>query len=314
MKKALLLLALAALTACNDNAGGGTASQQTAPTAASSSEPLQVVTTVNLLTDLVEQLGGERVQVSGLMGAGVDPHLYNATAGDIGRLQSAKLVMYGGLHLEGKMNEALEGLNTNGNRAVALFETLDKSKLLTDEEGATDPHVWFDISLWKDVATAASAALQAADPDGKDFYQNRLQDYLSELDELQSWSKNELARVPAARRVLVTAHDAFNYWARANDFEVMAVQGISTAAEASASNIRDLAKTMSERQIPALFVESTVSDRTLLAVQAAAAERNWPVQKGGELYSDALGEKGTPEGTYAGMIRHNTSTIAEALQ
>lgn len=270
---------------------------QSAP--AADPNKVQVVTTVNIITDLAEQIGGERVQVYGLMGEGVDPHLYNASAGDVRRLSEA---------------EVLHGLEKRPQVHVsAVMEDIPQSSLL-HADGAVDPHAWFDPTLWKYAARSAADTLIAADPAGESKYQNNLRRYLAELDELDRWSQAQLSPIPPERRVLVTAHDAFGYFARHYDFEVRGVQGISTVAEAGGASVSALAEEMTRRQIPAVFVENTVSPRTVEAVQAAAAARGWTVERGGELFGDAAGEARTAEGTYTGMLRHNVITIREALQ
>ncbi|WP_027460119.1 metal ABC transporter solute-binding protein, Zn/Mn family [Deinococcus murrayi] len=272
---------------------------------------VHVVTTVNMLGDLARQLGGERVRVTGLMGPGVDPHLYKASAGDVRRLAGADLVLYGGLHLEGKMVDVLHALGTR-TTSVALFETLPRERLL-GPPGTPDPHVWFDPTLWAGVARAAAQALTQVDPAGREVYAANLRRYLGELEQLDRWSAAQFRTVPERQRVLVTAHDAFQYLARRYGLEVRGVQGLSTVAEASGVRVRDLAAFLDERDIRAVFLESTVSPRTLEAVREAARARGHAVALGGSLYADAAGDPGTPEGTVTGMIRHNVRTIVAGL-
>lgn len=190
------------------------------PVPAAQSTGLSVVTTVNIITDLAGQIGGERVQVQGLMGAGVDPHLYKASAGDVRRLTQARVVLYGGHHLEGKLGEVLEGLvQRPGVQVSAVMEAVPEGRLLM-HSGAVDPHLWFDPTLWKYAATATAEALSEADPAGRTLYQNNLQEYLRQLDDLDRWSAGQLGQIPPERRMLVTAHDAFGYFCRRYDFEV----------------------------------------------------------------------------------------------
>ncbi|BDP40069.1 manganese transporter [Deinococcus aetherius] len=273
---------------------------------------VRVVTTVNMITDLAAQLGGDRVRVTGLMGPGVDPHLYKASAGDVRRLANADLVLYGGLHLEGKMVDILAALNARV-PSVAVSEAIPEDRLLT-LDGAHDPHVWFDPTLWAYAARATGEALTRVDPAGRSVYEANLKDYLAELQELDAWTAALFRSVPERQRVLVTAHDAFGYLSRRYGVEVRGLQGISTVAEAGGQSVRSLAAFLAERNVRAVFVESTVSPRAVQAVREAARARGHEVEVGGELYADAAGERGTPEGTYLGMVRHNIGTIVEALK
>jgi len=273
---------------------------------------VQVVTTVNMISDLAEQIGGERVRVTGLMGPGVDPHLYKASAGDVRRLANADLVLYGGLHLEGKMVDILAALNARV-PSVAVSEAIPEERLL-GLDGAHDPHVWFDPTLWAYAARATAGALTRVDPEGRAVYQANLGRYLGELTDLDRWTAAQFRTIPERQRVLVTAHDAFGYLSRRYGVEVQGLQGLSTVAEAGGQRVRSLAQFLDERGVKAVFVESTVSPRTVQAVREAARARGHTVRLGGELYADAAGEAGTPEGTYLGMVRHNVSTIVEALK
>lgn len=279
------------------------------------SGPLKITTTVNMVGDLARVIGGNRVQVTELMGPGVDPHLYKASARDVSKLQGADLILYGGLHLEGKMVELLE----KNRRAIAITQGIPENKLLRPAggfgglSGMPDPHIWFDVTLWKLAATTARDALSAADPAGKGFYTKNAARYLKELDALDREVMALMKSIPARQRVLVTAHDAFNYFARRYGLTVRGVQGVSTAAEAGTRDVQELARFVAERKIPAIFVESSVPKRTVQSVVAAARARGHTVRVGGELFSDALGTRGTPEGTYLGMVRHNARTISAAL-
>jgi manganese/zinc/iron transport system substrate-binding protein len=274
--------------------------------------PLTVVATTGMLADAVEHLGGDRVDVTALMGPGVDPHLYQASEGDVRRLSDADLIVYNGLHLEARLSEVLARIE---GRTFAAAEAIDESRLLAPPEfaGQYDPHVWFDVELWASVVEAIRDELAERDPDGAEEYRANAEAYLAELRELHEWTQEEAARVPEEQRVLVTAHDAFNYFGRAYGFDVHGLQGISTATEAGAADVQRLAEFIAERRIPAIFVETSVSPRAIQAVQEAVGARGYEVAIGEELYSDALGDPDTPEGTYAGMVRHNVTAIVSGL-
>jgi manganese/zinc/iron transport system substrate-binding protein len=267
-----------------------------------------------MITDIVGVVGGERVQVTGLMGAGVDPHLYKASENDVTTLSSADVVFYNGLHLEAAMGEVLEQMQGNV-RTVAVGEGVDQSALLPspDYENQFDPHIWFDVSLWMKSVERVRDTLAEMDPASAPLYQSNAARYLEELTELHEYVKTQAASIPEDQRVIITAHDAFNYFGKAYGFEVRGLQGISTAAEAGTGDVQELADFIAERQIRAIFVESSVPQRNIEAVQAAVASRGFEVSIGGELFSDAMGDAGTEEGTYIGMIRHNIDTIVNAL-
>lgn len=276
--------------------------------------PIRVVTTVGMITDIVQNIGGERVSVAGLMGAGVDPHLYKASAGDVRRMAQADVIFYGGLHLEAAMATVLERVGDT-RKTVAVTGGIPRALLLAPPQfaGAYDPHVWFDVTMWMRAAETVRDTLVEMDPGSAEMYRRNADAYLAQLKELDRYVRDQAARVPAGQRVLITAHDAFNYFGRAYGFEVRGLQGISTAAEASTADLQALADFIATRRIPALFVETSVSQRNLEAVQAAVQARGFNVRIGGELFSDAMGSPGTPEGTYAGMVRHNIDTIVTAL-
>jgi len=276
--------------------------------------PVRVVATTSLAADLARHVGGPRVEVVSLMGPGVDPHLYRAREGDIARIARADLILYHGLHLEAKLADVLERLGER-KPAAALAEGIDPSRLLFPPEspGAPDPHIWFDVRLWMDAAERTRAALAEIDPEHAAVYDERGAAYAVELEALDTWVRAQAARLPAERRVLITAHDAFSYFGRAYGFEVRGLQGISTAAEAGTADLQRLAELVARRQIPAIFAESSVSPRSIQAVQAAVRARGFTVTLGGELFSDALGDPRTPEGTYVGMVRHNVETIVGGL-
>lgn len=273
-----------------------------------------MVTTIGMIADAVEHVGGEHVQVTGLMGPGVDPHLYKASEGDVRRLFRAEVIFYGGLHLEAKMGEVLEEMGTR-TRTVAVSDVLPRDTLLAPPEfaGAYDPHVWFDVGLWSRTVELIRRTLSDADPEHAEEYAANARRYERELRELDSYVRSRAAQVPRDKRVLITAHDAFNYFGRAYGFTVRGLQGISTASEAGTADVQRLADFITARRIPAVFVESSIPRRTVQAVQEAVAARGFDVRIGGELFSDAMGNPGTPEGSYVGMVTHNIDTIVNAL-
>lgn len=264
------------------------------------------------------RVGGDRVEVETLMGPGVDPHLYKPSESDVLDIAEADIVLYVGLHLEGRMGEVLERASDT-RPVVAVTEEIEKEhsdRLLKPVafSGAYDPHIWMDVSLWAETVDSVEAALSELDPAHAAGYRQRAAAYRAELMELHEYVRQQIATIPEQSRVLVTAHDAFNYYGRAYGLEVRGLQGISTETEAGVGDVQSLASLLAERKIKAVFVESSVPRRNIEAVQAAAKARGQEVTIGGELFSDAMGEEGTPEGTYIGMIRHNTDTIVEALR
>ena len=281
---------------------------------ASATGKYRVVTTIGMITDVVKNVGGDRVEVIGLMGPGVDPHLYKASAGDVQKLDSASLIFYNGLHLESKMGDLLN-VGKYRDKTFAVTDAADRSLLLTppEFEGQYDPHLWFDVTLWMKAVGKVRDILSEFDSDNTLMYWSNAERYLAKLAELHEYVKAQAERVPPQQRVLVTAHDAFNYFGKAYGFEVRGLQGISTATEAGIADVQELATFIAERQIPAIFVESSVSTRSLEAVKAAVKSKGFNVEIGGELFSDAMGNEGTPEGTYIGMVRHNIDTIVKAL-
>jgi manganese/zinc/iron transport system substrate-binding protein len=275
---------------------------------------LEIVTTTGMIADIVREVGGDRVRVTALMGPGVDPHLFKASEGDVGALAAADIIFYNGLHLEAKMGDVFAGMRARV-PAVAVAEAVDPAMLLRPPEfaGAFDPHVWMDVTLWKHAVERVAASLAGLDTLHAEGYRGRARAYLAVLDSLDGYVHEQLARLPADRRVLVTAHDAFNYFGRAYDVDVRGLQGLSTATEAGTADVRNLAAFIAERRLPAIFVESSISSRTIEAVQAAARALGHDVRIGGSLYSDALGSPGSDAESYVGMIRHNVDTIVAAL-
>ena len=277
--------------------------------------PLRVTVTTGMIADTARNIGGALVQVEQLMGPGVDPHLYKATHSDLNRLSNADLVLYNGLHLEGRMVDILARMNSF-THTLALAEKIpaDKLRSLEDYPGNQDPHVWMDLSLWQYVVEAIRDIFIELDPENADYFKNNTDAYLQAMDELDTYTKDAIAGIPASARVLVTAHDAFGYFGAAYGIEVMGLQGISTAAEYGLQDVERMVNTIIARGIPAIFVETSVSTRGMEALIAGVRAKGHDVRIGGELYGDALGGEGTPQGTYLGMFRHNVDTITEALQ
>lgn len=309
---ALLSLALV-------GAGCGAAGSSETPIAGGGEDAeIQVTTTTNFITDTVARVGGERVGVTGLMGAGVDPHLYKASAGDVSTLRDADAIFYGGLFLEGKMADVLAELGEEI-PTVAVAEAIPPEELFDPPPGAApeeefDPHVWFDPGIWADAVLAVRDELSELDPEGAEMYAENAERMLAEMGELETYGREQIGSIPAERRVLVTSHDAFEYFGRAFDIDVFAIQGISTVSEATTADVDRIAEIIAERGVRSVFVESSVPRQTIEAVVAAAQQKGQDVEIGGELFSDAAGEDGTPEGTYVGMVRANIDTITEGLR
>ena len=284
-------------------------------TQAQAEGPLNVVATIGMVGNVVENVAGDRTQVTTLMGAGVDPHLYKATRSDIAKMLRADVVFYNGLLLEGKMTDALVRVATKGKPVFAVTELIEESYLLQPDgfEGHFDPHVWMDPTAWTKTVQVISARLSELDPGNAEKFGKQAAAYTAKLESLDAYSQKVLDSIPASQRVLVTAHDAFNYFGKRYNFEVMGIQGISTESEAGLKRIEELVGVLVERKIPAVFVESTIPRRSVEALIAGAEARGHKVVIGGELFSDAMGAPGTYEGTYLGMIDHNVTTIARAL-
>ena len=271
-----------------------------------------IVTTTNLIRDVVEQVGGEDVRVISLMGPGVDPHVYRATPGDFRNMERSDLVLYNGMYLEGRLSEILDRL---GDQSHAVTASVPRDKLIetSDFSGTYDPHVWFDVSLWQYVVKELAVVLGSLLPDNADTFLERAEAYNKELDDLHLYVIQRIASIPEERRVLITAHDAFQYFGKAYGIEVRGLQGLSTATEFGIQDVTKMVQLIIERQIPAIFVETSVSTRSIESVIAGVRERGYQVQMGGSLFSDSMGARGTPEGIYSGMFRYNVDTIVDAL-
>lgn len=272
---------------------------------------LTIVATTTMLADLANEIGGEAVTVTGLMGPGIDPHLYQASAGDVIKLQDADVVLYNGLHLEGKMGDLFSSLGEQGRNMISIEDGFDVNDLLEDSEnpGYYDPHVWFDVELWRNAAEHFTSELSTIDSDNTSSYQSNLESYYRELSKLEEYINDRFTEIPENQRILVTAHDAFGYLGKAYGIEVVGLQGISTDAEAGTSDVRLLAQFIEENQIKAIFVESSVPPKNIEALQDAVIARGFEVEIGGQLYSDSLGD-----GNYIDTFRENIDTIVDALK
>ncbi|ACZ00708.1 manganese transporter [Streptobacillus moniliformis] len=273
---------------------------------------IKVTTTLNYYVNLLEEIGKDKVKVTGLMGEGEDPHLYVATAGDIEKLEKADLVVYGGLHLEGKMVEIFENLKDKA--VLDLGAQLDPSKLVEEEKGVYDPHVWFNTEFWAVQATAVANKLSELDPANKEFYMNNLEVYLKELDMATKYVQDKINEIPENARVLITAHDAFGYFASQFGLEVKAIQGVSTDSEIGTKEINELADFIVANKIKAIFVESSVNHKSIESLQEAVQAKGFEVKIGGELYSDSMGDAKNNTETYIKTLKFNADTIANALK
>lgn len=316
---ALAALAALALTACGRDqpdadappAGGGARVAAAGP---ERTYPYRIAATTGMVADVVRRVAGDRAAVTALIGEGIDPHLYVPTRSDVAALMDADVVFYSGLLLEGKMTDTL--VKAAGSRPVhAVTELVDQSLLLQPAEfaGHFDPHLWMDASAWTQAVHAAAEALAAFDPAGADGYRQRAAAYTETLAALHDYALRALGSIPEPQRLLVTAHDAFNYFGRAYGLEVAGIQGVSTESEAGLDRINRLVDLLVTRRIRAVFVETTIADRSVRALIEGAAARGHVVVVGGELFSDSMGQPGTYRGTYVGMLDHNVTTVARAL-
>ncbi len=286
------------------------------PTKSSSGGKIRVTTTVTMVGDMVKQVGGDRVEVQGLMGPGVDPHLYKATASDVTKLQNANVIFYSGLLLEGKMQDIFSKLARAKKFVYPVTEAIPVDKLLEPPEfaGHYDPHVWFEVPLWKQCVETVVKGLSEYDPTGKAYFEQRGAEVARKMDELHEWALKRAAELPAEKRILITSHDAFNYFGRAYGFKVVGLQGISTVTESSLADMAKMVEFIKKNNVKAVFVESSVAPTTIKRISEDAG-----VKIGGELFSDAMGTPGQIEngydlGTYEGMIKHNLDTVVNALK
>lgn len=276
----------------------------------------KVVATTTLVADLVKSIGGEYVNVQGLMGPGVDPHLYKASAGDVTLMQNADMVVYNGIHLEGKMGEIFENIEDSKKMILAVSQDIDESNFIdfVTNPGSFDPHIWFDVRLWKEAAKTVTEGLKELDKEHASEFDSNLENYLIGLDELDGYIRQRVSELAGENRILITAHDAFHYFGNAYGFEVKGLQGISTASEAGTSDVSQLAKFIVEHKIKAIFVESSVPRKSIEALQEAVRAQGFQVEIGGELYSDSTGDIGTDAETYIGTFKANIDTIVDALK
>lgn len=312
--KLVLAAAVAAMVAVG--CGGGGAEESGGSGEAEAVEgTIQATTTTTHITDMVESIGGDEVETTALMGPGVDPHLYEASQGDIGALQEADAIFYNGLFLEGQLNDTLIQVGQE-TPTLRVTEAMPEDELLPsgDYEGQADPHVWFDPELWLTGVDPVVEQLSELKPDSAEGFERRGEEYHAEAMEAHEYVREQMDSIPEGQRVLVTSHDAFNYFGEAYGFEVEGLQGISTESEAGAGDVSQLADYLAEEEIPALFVESSIPRRNVEAVQAAAQDQGWDVAiPEQELFADAMGEPDSEAGTYAGMLRANADTIASGL-
>lgn len=285
-----------------------------APPPRQSSKPY-IVATTTLLADAIKNIVKDSAEVVSIMGPGVDPHLYKASLGDLRNFIDADFIFYQGLHLEGKMGEVLEKLGRTKS-VTALGNRLPQHLVHQPVEGGNfpDPHIWFDVSIWKDVVIIARDVLIEQNPDAADYFRLNAQSYIEKLDSLDAYISEQILSIPENKRLLITAHDAFSYFGRAYGIEVMGLQGISTQAEFGLRDVSDLVNIIVDRDIKAVFVETSVSDKALRAVIEGAENKKKKVVIGGLLYTDALGAEDTPEGTYIGMMTYNVNAITKALK
>ncbi len=277
---------------------------------------LNIVTTTTMLTDLVKIIGGDKVQVEGLMGAGVDPHLYKASEGDVQKLFGADMVFFNGLHLEGKLQEVFEKMEHQHKTIVPVADALAPTDLIASEAFASnyDPHIWFNIDYWSKITKYVAEELAKRQPENKAYFFKNEKQYQQELKKLKVKLLAKIGELKPEQKILVTAHDAFNYFGKQFNFQVVGLQGLSTATEAGVKDVQELAKFIIKNNVKAIFVESSVPKRTIEALQASVRAKNHEVKIGGTLYSDALGSPGTIEGTYIGMYEYNVNTIVDALK
>lgn len=308
----LPLLATAALTLSGCGRGDPSSSEGAS---GDLPENYRIVATTGMVGAIAEAVAGPVADVEVLIRPGTDPHLYQPTRTDLNELAAADVILYNGMQLEGKMTDVLVKLARQDKLVLAVSEAIQERSdyLIEEQDGALDPHIWMDVAGWSTAVGVVAEALAEADPEHGDGYLERAVAFEEKLDALDAYAERVLGTIPKAQRILVTAHDAFGYLGRAYDLEVRGIQGLSTESEAGLRDIEELVDLLVERKIPAVFVETSVSDRNVKALLEGAADRGHEVRIGGELFSDAMGPAGTYEGTYIGMIDHNVTTIARAL-
>lgn len=303
MRRIYILLCALIATACS------------APEQEASNGRIKIVATTGMVADLARNIGGDRVEVIGLMGPGVDPHYYKASQGDLARITDADIVLFNGLFLEGKMEDIFAKM-ARSKKVVAVAGGIDEKNLRRPPEflGHFDPHIWFDVSLWAQTVEVAVASLSELDPEGVEVYRRNGEQYRARLDALHQWVIEQVGQISEQQRVLITAHDAFGYFGLAYGFEVVGLQGISTVAEYGVNDVTQLVDRIVERQVKAIFVESSVPVRSIEAVRQGCLNRGFEVVIGGTLYSDAMGGAGSGADSYVGMVESNVNTIVGALR
>lgn len=314
MRRWALIGVMVALCGCGTSAPVPSSTSGSSGTAAAARGPWRVVATVGMVADVVRQVGGDRITVTQIMGAGVDPHLYKVTRDDVLTILQADLVFYSGLMLEGKMADTLVKI-ARQKPVTAVTEGIDESQLLepADFPGHADPHVWMDVAAWSKCVDVIARELSRLDPEHAADYQRNAEAYHQELRALDDYGRKVVATIPEESRVLVTSHDAFHYFGRAYGLNVQGVQGISTESEAGLQRVNDLVDLLVQRRVRAVFVESSVPRKNIDALREGARARGHEIRIGGKLFSDAMGESGTYEGTYIGMLDHNLTIITRAL-
>ncbi|MCT4598168.1 MAG: zinc ABC transporter substrate-binding protein [Vallitalea sp.] len=273
-----------------------------------------IVATTTMIADLVSIIGGDNVSVQRLMGPGIDPHLYKASAGDVSLMHNADIVIYNGLHLEGKMGEIFENLNSEDKLVIEIASGIKEEDLIISENETHDPHIWFNVLIWKDAAKVVRDGLINFDKENEVTYNENYEAYIKELDELHEYVQSRIDELPESKRILITAHDAFEYFGKTYGLQVKGLQGISTASEAGTGDVSALADFIVEHKISAIFIESSVPKKNVEALQEAVSARGFEVEIGGELYSDSLGSTGTDAETYIGTVKSNVNTIVDALK
>lgn len=312
---AFLFVLFTCFVACN-----GDKTAEKADNQASTDKKIKIVATTSMLEDAVKNVVQDKADIQSLMGAGVDPHLYKATQSDLGKLSKADIIFYHGLYLEGKMEDILLKMAKN-KTIVATANGIDKTKLLNlvepDPENPThnyDPHIWFDVTLWMQTVEQITLTMMEKDAENATFYRKNAAAYLTKLETLHKKCQTQINTIPEKSKLMITSHDAFEYFGKAYNMEVKGLQGISTVAEYGLKDITNMVDLIIKSNVKAVFVESAVSSKSLEAVMAGCKKKGHDVKIAGTLFADAMGKKGTPQGTYIGMVEHNVKTVVEALK
>lgn len=273
-----------------------------------------IVVTTNIIGNSIKEIVKNDVPIITLMNSEIDPHSYDASPNDYKQISNAKVVISNGLHLEGKIHEALLNTRKSGGNLILMSDGLEKASIITEEEGVNDPHIWFDVLNWYDCVSHATEELIKIYPEHEQSWNSRLDSLKAVYTDLDSEVKLKISSIPEESRYLVTAHDAFSYYSKAYGIKIKPLQGRNTNDEPSAKDIVDLSNFIIEKDIKAIFVESTVNQSFINSIVEAVKNKGGNVSIGGELYADASGKEGTPESSYSGMVKHNTNTIVNALK